>query len=95
MTVAVDEFSFHLVAIEVAQKRRLRLGFDAFRDDPKIQRLTQGNHRAGDERRQPETPCLISDESIFKRSTSSGAIRLPESPLRMPRVFHCLASARL
>jgi len=31
-----EEVALHLVAMDAAQKRRLRVGFDAFRDDPQV-----------------------------------------------------------
>jgi formylmethanofuran dehydrogenase subunit E len=37
-----------IIAIGAAQKRRLRLGFYALRDDPQIWRLTERNHCGGD-----------------------------------------------
>ena len=43
-----EVITLHFVAIVVAQERHLLVRFDAFGDDPQIELLAQGNHRAGD-----------------------------------------------
>ena len=59
---SAEEVTLHLIAVDVAQKRRLGIGFDAFRDDPQIELLTQGNHRAGD-----SLVVLVGEKTVDER----------------------------